>query len=701
MSSDFLNTEIKFLKGVGPQRAEALIKELRIFTFRDLLHFFPFRYVDRTKFYKISEITSDMPYVQLRGKIIRTETLGEGRSKRFVARFSDGNEILELVWFRGVKWLQNKFKSEIEYVVFGKPVEYKGKFNIPHPEIEPALEENLKLQSALQAVYPSTETLKNKGLDSNGIRKLQAALNALIDNNIPETLPDSLTESLGLFSKENALKHVHFPSGKEELSKARYRLKFEELFYLQLRLLQQKTNRREQIKGFVFARVGDFFNNFYHHHLPFPLTGAQKRVVREIRTDLGSGKQMNRLVQGDVGSGKTMVAFLSMLLAIDNGFQACLMAPTEILAAQHFHTLKELADKLNIEIRLLTGSTPSKERKEIHRQLQEGELHFLVGTHALIEETVQFKNLGLAIIDEQHRFGVAQRAALHKKNIQPPHILIMTATPIPRTLAMTLYGDLDVSVIDEMPPGRKPITTLHMTDNQRLRLYGFLKEQIKLGRQAYIVYPLIEESEKLDYKNLMEGFDAVEREFPLPEYQISIVHGKQTTDRKAMEMERFVSGTAHIMVATTVIEVGVNVPNASVMVIESAEKFGLSQLHQLRGRVGRGAEKSYCVLMSSYKLSQEAKIRIETMCRTNDGFEIAEVDMKLRGPGDVQGTQQSGTLNLKIADITTDIKIMQEARSISEEILDKDQALQLPEHQTLKIQLKIQQHANTIWSKIG
>ncbi|MFN5183661.1 MAG: ATP-dependent DNA helicase RecG, partial [Bacteroidota bacterium] len=572
---------------------------------------------------------------------------------------------------------------------------------IPHPEVEPVSEDNLKLNSALQSIYPSTETLKNKGLDSNGIRRIQAVLQTQINGNIPEVLPEYILNTHQLISRETALKQIHFPTGKDELAKARYRLKFEELFYLQLKLLKQKTIRSANTKGFSFDKVGEAFNTFYHHHLPFPLTNAQKKVVKEIRADLNSGKQMNRLVQGDVGSGKTVVALLSMLIAVDNGFQACLMAPTEILATQHYQTLKGMIGDMGIEIKLLTGSTPNRERKIIHESLQNGNLKLIVGTHALIEDTVQFKNIGLAIIDEQHRFGVAQRAALRKKNETAPHILIMTATPIPRTLSMTLYGDLDVSIIDELPPGRKPIQTLHMTDNQRLRLHGFMREQIKLGRQIYVVFPLIEESEKLDYKNLMEGFDSLEREFPLPNYQISIVHGKQTPERKEMEMQRFVTGLSQIMVATTVIEVGVNVPNASVMIIESSEKFGLSQMHQLRGRVGRGAEQSYCVLMSSFKLTNEAKIRIETMCRTNDGFEIAEVDMKLRGPGDIEGTQQSGTINFKIADITTDVKIMQVARNSASDLIDKDPELINEENRILKLELEKRYEGKTNWSKIG
>ncbi|MBC7861536.1 MAG: ATP-dependent DNA helicase RecG [Bacteroidia bacterium] len=708
MQRSFLDTPIEFLKGVGPMRAEALKKELRIFTFDDLLNLFPFRYVDRTKFYRISEINEDMPYVQLRGKISHGELVGEGRAKRYVARFTDGFDTIELVWFQGWRWMQGKFSAGTEYIVFGKPTAFNRKFNMAHPEVEAVNEDNLKLNSALQAVYPSTETLKNKGLDSNGIRRLQTTLVSQLNNHLTETLPDYLVKENNFVPKEEAVKQIHFPTGNAELAKARARLKFEELFYLQLKLLKQKTIRSATTRGFVFSKVGDYFNNFYKDHLPFPLTGAQKRVVKEIRVDAGSGKQMNRLLQGDVGSGKTMVAMLSMLIALDNGYQACIMAPTEILANQHFVSLTETLGPLGLHIKLLTGSTKVKERRKIHADLLSGELQILVGTHALIEDIVQFKNLGLAVIDEQHRFGVAQRAKLRDKNklggnnnALAPHILIMTATPIPRTLAMTLYGDLDVSVIDEMPPGRKPIKTTHMTDNQRLRMFGFMKEQIALGRQIYVVYPLIQESEKLDYKNLMEGFDSIEREFPLPKYQISIVHGKQDAQRKEMEMQRFVKGQTQIMVATTVIEVGVNVPNASVMVIESTERFGLSQLHQLRGRVGRGAEQSFCVLMSSFKLSKESQIRIETMCRTNDGFEIADVDMKLRGPGDIEGTQQSGILNLKIADLSQDVKILQDARIIASKILDEDPDFQKPENFILSKQLEEQSKGKTVWSKVG
>lgn len=706
MQRSLLDTPIEFLKGIGPQRGEALKKELQIFTFADLLQLYPFRYVDRTKFYSISQINDEMPYVQLRGKILRGELIGEGRGKRYVAYFSDGFELLELVWFQGWRWIQNKFNANTEYVVFGKPTEFRGKYSISHPEVEIVSEDNIKLNSALQSVYPSTESLKNKGLDSNGLRKIMGTLISQLNKHVTETLPNYLLEEKKLISKEEAIKQIHFPVTNTDLVKATARLKFEELFYLQLKLLKQKTIRSATIKGFIFEKVGDTFNNFYKEHLPFQLTNAQKKVVREIRFDLGSGKQMNRLVQGDVGSGKTMVAFLSMLIAIDNGFQACLMAPTEILASQHYHSINEMTASMGLKIKLLTGSTKIKERRKIHEELLNGELKILVGTHALIEDTVQFQNLGIAVIDEQHRFGVAQRAKLRTKNTSntqntEPHILIMTATPIPRTLAMTLYGDLDVSVIDELPPGRKPIKTIHMTDNQRLRMFGFLKEQIKLGRQIYIVYPLIDESEKLDFKNLMEGFDSLEKEFPMPQFQISIVHGRLKADRKEMEMQRFIKGQTQIMVATTVIEVGVNVQNASVMVIESAERFGLSQQHQLRGRVGRGADQSYCLLMTKTKLSKEAQLRIETLCRTNDGFEIADVDMQLRGPGDIEGTQQSGILNLKIADLATDVKILQEARIIASKILEEDSELCEEKNSILKNQLEELTKTKTAWSKVG
>lgn len=703
MSSNFLNTPIEYLKNVGPQKADVLKKELHIFRYSDLLTFYPFRYVDRTKFYKVKDISEDLPYVQLRGKIINTKTAGAKRSQRFVATFADETGTLELVWFQGAKWIAEKIKPHFshEFIIFGKPTVFNGHFNISHPEIEPVSEENTTLASALQAVYNSTEKLKTKGLDTRGIGRLQKSLCSLIRNNIPETLSKTILERFHLLSREEALKQIHFPQNQELLKKAEFRLKFEELFFIQLKLLKQKNTREKTYQGFVFSKVGDYFNNFYSSYLPFELTNAQKRVIKEIRLDMGSGKQMNRLLQGDVGSGKTMVALMSILIALDNGFQACLIAPTEILAHQHFETITELVKPLNITIGLLTGSTKTKDRRLIHEQLQNGEMQILIGTHALLEDVVQFKNIGLVVIDEQHRFGVAQRAKMWEKNVQSPHMLIMSATPIPRTLAMTLYGDLDVSIIDEMPPGRKAIQTVHRFDNHRDRVFGFMREQIAAGRQIYVVYPLIKESEKMDYKDLMDGYESISRAFPLPQYNVSIVHGQMKADAKEYEMQRFVKGETNIMVATTVIEVGVNVSNASVMVIESAERFGLSQLHQLRGRVGRGAEQSYCILMTSYKLGSEGKLRMETMCRTNDGFEIADVDLKLRGPGDMAGTMQSGVLDLNIADLAKDAQILHSARNIAIELLSEDPNLEKPENSSIAYQLALANADKTNWSRIS
>jgi ATP-dependent DNA helicase RecG len=701
MKPDFLQTPIEYVKGVGPQRGEMLRKELGIHTFLHLLTYYPYRYVDRTKFFNINEISADLPFIQLRGTIIKTEVLGEKRAKRFVAYLKDATGIIELVWFQGIKWLEGKFTGATEYIVFGRPNEFHGKFSIPHPEVDVASEENIRLQSALQAMYNSSESMKNRGLDSKGIFKLQQNLNVLIHTNIPEILSEKVIRDHRLISREEALKQIHFPQSPALLKQAETRLKFDELFFLQLKILRQKSYHKAVTSGFVFSKVGNFFNDFYKQHLPFELTNAQKRVIKEIRVDVATGKQMNRLVQGDVGSGKTIVALMSMLIAIDNGFQACLMAPTEILASQHFEGLSQLVKPLGIKMEFLTGSVKGKTRARLLQELADGDIQILVGTHALIENPVIFKNLGFVVIDEQHRFGVEQRSKLHRKNSIPPHVLVMTATPIPRTLAMTLYGDLDTSVIDELPPGRKPIQTRHMTDNQRLRMLGFIREQIALGRQVYVVYPLIKESEKIDLKNLEEGFESLEREFPLPEYRISIVHGKQKNDRKDFEMQRFVKGETQIMVATTVIEVGVNVPNASIMVIENAERFGLSQLHQLRGRVGRGAEQSYCVLMTSFKLSRESKIRMETMCRTNDGFEISEVDLKLRGPGDIEGTQQSGILDLRIADLAKDQQLLQIARNAAQEIVDTDANLERPENLPMKNFISMKAFSKTDWSKVA
>lgn len=702
MNASFLDTPIEYLKGIGPQRAEALQKELFIFTYKDLLTHYPFRYVDRTHFQSVREVTEDSAYYQLRGHIIEIDFVGDKRTKRLVAKLRDSSGIIELVWFQGAKWMAEKLKANTEYIVYGKATSFMGRFNMAHPEIDVVTPELLANQSSFQSVYNSTEKLKFRNLDSDGIRKCLRILTLqLNEQNIRETLTPTIIEDSNLLSRLEALKQIHFPDSKQLLEKARFRLKFEELFYVQLKLLRSNLVRHQTIQGFVFNKVGDTFNNFYNHHLPFQLTNAQKRVVKEIRIDMGSGKQMSRLVQGDVGSGKTLVALLSMLLAIDNGFQACLMAPTEILAKQHFATISELLEPMGLKVALLTGSSKTKARRELHADLQSGAIHILVGTHALIEDVVVFKNLGLVVIDEQHRFGVAQRGKMHKKNTQPPHVLIMTATPIPRTLAMTLYGDLDTSVIDELPPGRKPITTMHFMESQRLRLIGFMKEQIALGRQVYIVYPLIQESEKMDYQNLQHGYDALLDDFPAPQYQISIVHGKLKPAEKEFEMQRFIKKETQIMVATTVIEVGVNIPNASVMVIESAERFGLSQLHQLRGRVGRGADKSYCILMTSYKLGADSKLRMETMVRTNDGFEISEVDLKLRGPGDLDGTQQSGVMDLKIADLAQDGQILQLARASAQAVLNEDPEWSGVGNQLLVHQLQYQAKTRTSWSKIG
>lgn len=697
-----LDTPIEYLKGIGPQRAEVLKKELNIFTCRDLVTHYPFRYVDRTKFHLIRDINEELSYVQLRGTIEKLEIVGQKQGKRLSVTFKDSSGMIELVWFKGYNWMAQKLQTGIEYIVFGKATSFKGRLNMAHPDIEKVSPELLASQSAFQSAYNSTEKLKVKGLDSEGIRKIQKVLiTQLLPQHIEENLSTDVISDHQLISKYEALKQIHFPESASQLKKAEFRLKFEELFYIQLRLLRLNKVRAHTIQGFVFSRVGQYFNDFFSHHLPFELTGAQKRALKEIRLDMGSGRQMNRLIQGDVGSGKTLVALMSMLLAIDNGFQACMMAPTEILAQQHFETFTTFLKDVNLKVTLLTGSSTAKERKVIHQGLLEGEINILIGTHALIEDKVQFKNIGLVVIDEQHRFGVAQRAKLHAKNTQPPHILLMTATPIPRTLAMTLYGDLDTSIIDELPPGRKPIKTMHFMESQRLRMHGFLKEQIELGRQVYIVFPLIQESEKLDYQNLQQGYDNLIHEFPQPQYQISIVHGKLSNDQKEFEMQRFIKKETQIMVATTVIEVGVNIPNASVMVIESAERFGLSQLHQLRGRVGRGADQSYCILMTGYKLGADSKLRMETMVRTNDGFEISEVDLKLRGPGDIEGTQQSGIMDLKLANLAQDGQILQLARQTAQTLLDEDPELTTEKNKIFQTQLNNQNKNRPNWSKIG
>ncbi len=686
---DYLDQEIKFLSGVGPKRAELLKKELEIHNFEDLLYYFPFKYIDRSKFYKISELNPNFPHIQIKGKISGFEIVGGGNKKRLVAFFSDGTGSVELVWFKGLSYIQKSLMLNTEYIVFGKPGYFNGKYNIIHPEVETSLKNQNIISANLQAHYNTTEKLKKSFLHSKAISKLINNLLLGLKGKMQETLPVYLIKKYKLLSLEQALFNIHFPQNNDLLKKAIYRLKFEELFYIQLNILQKRTIRIHKWNGYVFSKVGKYLNQFYDENLPFKLTAAQKRVLKEIRKDIGSGKQMNRLLQGDVGSGKTLVALMSMLIALDNGFQACIMAPTEILANQHLETVNDFLEGMPINVGLLTGSTKNSVRKELHESLENGKLQILIGTHALIEDTVQFKNLGLVVIDEQHRFGVAQRAKLWKKNEQPPHILVMTATPIPRTLAMTIYGDLDVSVIDELPPGRKPIQTIHLYDSKRLRMFGFLKEQIKKGRQIYIVYPLIKESEKMDYKDLEDGYESISRAFPPPKYSVSVVHGQMKAEEKDAAMELFVKRKTHIMVATTVIEVGVNVPNASVMVIESAERFGLSQLHQLRGRVGRGASQSYCVLMTGFKLSNEARKRIDIMTKTNDGFEIAEADLKLRGPGDIEGTQQSGlAFDLKIANLGQDGQLIQYVRDIADEILDNDPDLKKTENQILANQLK-------------
>ena len=701
MSFNFFQTPIEYLKGVGPKRADILRKELNIHTFEDLLLYYPYRYIDRSKFFKVNEIASDAAYIQLRGFITNVEIIGEKRGRRLRAQFKDESGSIELIWFQGIKWIQDKFKPNTEYIVFGKPSRFNNKYNIAHPEVEPVVESELAVSETLQPFYPTTEKLRNKGLGNKSIGKITKALVMRAKDEIRENLSDEILQNLKLISREEALLNIHFSKNSSVLSKAQARLKFEELFFIQLYMLRQKVNRNQKIKGHVFSKVGEHLNQFYKEKLPFELTNAQKRVIKEIRFDMGSGIQMNRLLQGDVGSGKTLVALMNMLIAIDNGYQVCLMAPTEVLANQHFKTISQLLEGMPLQLNLLTGSSKTAHRKKLHENLLNGDLQILIGTHALIEDTVQFKNLGLVVIDEQHRFGVAQRAKLWKKNSIPPHVLVMTATPIPRTLAMTFYGDLDFSVIDELPPGRKPIQTFHYFDSKRLKLFGFLRKQIQLGRQIYIVYPLIQESEKLDLKDLQDGYESISREFPLPNYAISIVHGKMKSKDKDYEMQRFIKGETQIMVSTTVIEVGIDVPNASVMVIENAERFGLSQLHQLRGRVGRGADQSYCILMTDYKLTTEGKKRMETMVRTNDGFEIAEVDLKLRGPGDLYGTQQSGIIDLRIANLIKDEKILKYARDLANKILDDDPELSKEGNKPIKKYL-IQHFKNTAnWGLIS
>lgn len=691
--------DIMYLPGVGPKRAELLRKELSVATLHDLLYYFPYKHIDRSRIFYIHEIDGNMPYIQLRGKILSFEEAGEGYRKRLIAHFSDGTGVVDLIWFQGHKFVLNKYKLHTDYIVFGKPTVYGGRVNIAHPDMDPA--EGLQLsEMGLQPYYNTTEKMKHQGLNSNAIAKLTTTLLAQIKEPLPETLPADIISRNHLIPLYDALRSIHFPKSPEELRKAEYRLKFEELFFVQLNILRYMKERQQRYKGFLFARIGDFFNTFYANNLPFELTDAQKRVIREIRRDTGSGCQMNRLLQGDVGSGKTLVALMSMLIALDNGYQACMMAPTEILAAQHYETLTKQLAGMGIRVELLTGSIKGKRREEILKAILTGEVHILIGTHAVLEDTVNFARLGMVVIDEQHRFGVAQRAKLWRKNDSPPHVLVMTATPIPRTLAMTLYGDLDVSIIDELPPGRKPIQTIHQFDTHRQSLYANVRKQIQQGRQVYIVYPLIKESERMDLKNLEDGYETICKVFP--EYKICKVHGQMKPAEKDAEMQRFVSGETQIMVATTVIEVGVNVPNASVMVIENAERFGLSQLHQLRGRVGRGAEQSYCILVTGFKMSEDTRKRIDIMVQTNDGFEIAEADLKLRGPGDLEGTQQSGVaFDLKIANITRDSQLLHHVRQVAREVVESDPDGTAPHHAAMWKRLKTLRKTHVNWADIS
>ena len=698
---ELLSTPIDFLKGVGPAKADLLKKELRIFTYRDLITYYPFRYVDKSKIFKVSDLNADLPFIQLKGEVLKFETIGKGRAKRLVAHFKDDTGIIKLIWFKGTTWIRSSIKLNTEYLVFGKPTSFKNTFSLVHPELDLWEDYNKKAHVGLQGVYHSSEKLSAKGLNSRGILKLIKNLIPLLKNDIKETLSLKILTQLNLPIKEDSLINIHIPKNNNDFIRAQKRLKFEEFFFLQLHLLKLKLIRTKRLKGYPFPKIDTHFNNFYNNHIPFELTGAQKRVLKEIRRDVQSEAQMNRLLQGDVGSGKTLVAFLSMLIAVDNGFQAAIMAPTEILARQHMDTISEYCKELDVKVGILTGSSKTKERKELHEKLESGELNILIGTHALIEDKVKFRNLGLVIIDEQHRFGVSQRSKLWKKNDFPPHMLVMTATPIPRTLSMTLYGDLEVSVIDELPPGRKEVKTVWKTDSNRLKVIGFIREQIKLGRQIYIVFPLIQESEVLDYKNLMDGYESLIRDFPLPEFQVSVLHGQMKAEDKEYEMKRFVEGVTDIMVATTVIEVGVNVPNASVMIIESSERFGLSQLHQLRGRVGRGAEQSYCILMSGNKVSTEGKERLKTMVETSDGFKISEVDLRLRGAGDMMGTKQSGALNFKIADLVKDGNILEYSRNVAIQLLEEDEKLEIEENKNiLKAYLPYAKQRNN-WSRIS
>lgn len=697
--SDILKTDIKYITGVGPQKKDILKREIDIETYGDLLEYYPYKYVDRSHIYTISSLSPDMPFVQIKGRILSFESFQMGvKKKRLVAHFGDGTGVVDLVWFSGTQYVSKNYKTGVEYIVFGKPTIFGGRFQISHPELD--LAENLQLsEMGMQPFYVTTERMKNSGLSSRSLEKIVKALLSKLPTQ-PETLPDYITAPLHLVSRDAAIRGVHYPHTQMEMQKARERLKFEELFYVQLNILRYTANHRRKYRGYLLPRIGEHFNSFFKQNLKFELTGAQKRVMHEIQADMNTGRQMNRLVQGDVGSGKTLVALMAMLIAVDNGFQACMMAPTEILAEQHLATIKDFLKGLNVRVELLTGIVKGKKRKEILEGVVTGDVHILVGTHAVIEDTVQFHNLGLAVVDEQHRFGVAQRAKLWAKNQNPPHILVMTATPIPRTLAMTIYGDLDISVIDELPPGRKPIQTLHKYDNQMTTLYNGIRQQITLGRQIYIVYPLISESEKMDLKNLEDGFEQLQNIFP--DYKMSKVHGRMKPAEKEAEMQRFASGETQILVATTVIEVGVNVPNASVMVIMEAQRFGLSQLHQLRGRVGRGADQSYCILVSGHELSAETRKRLEIMTETNDGFRIAEADLKLRGPGDLEGTQQSGlAFDLKIADIARDGQLVQLARDEAQKIIDEDPECNSQRHALLWRRLNELRSDSVDWAQIS
>ena len=699
MILDLHKRAITYLPGVGPKRAEVLQKEVNLASYEDLLYYIPYKYMDRSRFYRVSDINGSMPYIQLKGRILSFETLGEGSAKRLIGKFSDGTGTIDLVWFKQIHWVTNKLKPDVDYIVFGKPTLFGNSFNMVHPDVDP-IEQAAQVAQGLTPYYNTTERMKKIGLNSRALQNLIFNLLSNLQWQVPEILSSDLLQRTKLISLSDALRQIHFPESIEMMRKAQQRLKFDELFFIQLNLLQRADRRKRKQQGLLFARVGDYFNTFYKTYLPFELTNAQKRVIREIRADMGSGRQMNRLLQGDVGSGKTLVALLCMLLALDNQCQACIMAPTEILAAQHYATIQAFLRDMPVKVALLTGSTKKKERNQLLPAIAQGEIQIVIGTHALIEEQVVFASLGLAVIDEQHRFGVEQRSRLWSKNVIPPHVLVMTATPIPRTLAMTLYGDLDVSVIDELPPGRKPVRTIHRYDTKKAELYAFLRSEIQKGRQVYVVYPLIEGNEKFDYKDLEAGYETFQQVFP--EYQVCMVHGRMKPAEKEACMQQFVSGKAQILLATTVIEVGVNVPNASVMVIESAERFGLSQLHQLRGRVGRGAEQSYCILVSSHKLSNDTRKRLEIMVSSNNGFEIAEADLRLRGHGDLEGTRQSGQhVDLKVANLVTDGSLLQYARELAEEILNKDPDLQFENHSILSKRLKVLFAKQVDWGKIS